>query len=384
MVAVNWVYQFSIFTFVLAIIQVPYNALLIAREHMNIYAYMSILETVLKLIIVFILVVLDLDKLILYAVLTFFVTFIVNILYKIYCKKHFKESEYVFYYDKNYYKELLSYSGWNLFGSIAVLARGQGGNILLNLFFGPIANAAYGLTIIVQGIISSFVSNFQVAVNPQIIKMYSIGKIDSSINLIYKTAKFSFFGMLILVTPFIMNDDYILRLWLNDVPQYTSEFIKLALIYSMIDCISNPLVTGAQATGKIKWYQITLGILIFLTLPITWVLFKCFRGPFHLFEVLIINSVIALIFRIIFLKKMIGLNLLDFFKNVFARIGLVLMIITIVYKLIPFDKANNVLALMSQTIIIVLTILAVILTFGLSASERKMMKEMLTIKFKLP
>ena len=170
MVAVNWVYQFSVFTFLLGIIQVPYDALIIAREKFDIYAYMSFVEAFLKLLIVYLLVIYSLDKLILYAGLLFFVSFLVRMGHKFYCKRYYEETKYQYYFDKSFYKVLLSYSGWNLFGNIASVARGQGSNILLNLFFGTVLNAAYGISIQLQGAIQAFVSNFQMAVNPNIIK----------------------------------------------------------------------------------------------------------------------------------------------------------------------------------------------------------------------
>src|SRR5690606_26664585 len=187
------------------------------------------------------------------------VAFVIRMIYQIYCRKRFPESKYKFYWNKAYYKELLSYSGWNLFGNIAVVAQNQGSNILLNLFFGPIANAAYSVTLMVQGIIGNFVSNFQVSVNPQIVKNYAIGDKQASLNLIYKSANFSYFGMLVLVAPLLLNLEYVMNLWLKEVPPYAIEFIRLALISSLIGTVSNPLMTGAQATGKIKWYQIFIG-----------------------------------------------------------------------------------------------------------------------------
>lgn len=204
-VAAHWVYQFSILALILNVIQVPYNALLIAREHMSIYAYVSVLENILKLAVAIIIIRANTDRLILYAGLTLLVAFIIRLIYKLYCKKYFKESVYKFYYNKDYYKELINYSGWNLFGNIAAIARGHGSNILLNMFYGPMANAAYSLTLVVQTVIGNFITNFQSAVNPQIIKNYSRGDSKASLYLIFKTAKFSFFGMLILVTPLLIK-----------------------------------------------------------------------------------------------------------------------------------------------------------------------------------
>src|SRR5690606_24692323 len=215
MYAVNVVYQFSVLTFLLSIIQVPYNALIIARERMKIYAYVSVLEAILKLLIVFFLVYFGSDKLIIYAVLTFFVALLIRIIYQVYCRKEFEESKYHFHYDKQYFGELISYSGWNLFGNIAAVAKGQGVNIVLNLFFGTVVNAAYGITNQVFSAVNMFVSNFQLALNPQIIKSYSQGNIEQSHYLISQGAKFSFFLMLIIVTPILLNTDYILNFWLK-------------------------------------------------------------------------------------------------------------------------------------------------------------------------
>ncbi|RBN49507.1 hypothetical protein DR980_12505 [Flavobacterium psychrolimnae] len=369
--AVNWVYQFSILTFLLSVIQVPYNALLMAREHMQAYAYLSVVETILKLVIVLLLLQLNADKLVLYAILTFIVSLIMQFVFKYYCKRHFKESVYHFYYDKVYYKELLSYSGWNLFGNIAGIARGQGSNILLNLFFGPVANASYSLTLMVQGVIGNFISNFQIAVNPQIIKNYSKGDTEASLNLMYKSAKFSFFAMLILITPFLANIDYIMNLWLTKVPQFTIEFIQLALIYSLIETLANPLIIGAQATGKIKWYQIVVGTFIFLTLPAIWLTFKITNNPINTFWVLIGNSVIALVFRLLFLKKMMGLNLKDFNLKVLLKVLLVSGTTFILVNIAKLSNATSLFELCYQSVVICgLTVIPIIL-LGVSKNEKK-------------
>lgn len=372
MTAANWVYQFSIFAFVTNVVQVPYNALLFAREHMKVYAYVSILETILKLIIVLILVQAATDKLILYGILTFAVSFVIRMVYKMYCKKHFKESIYQFHWNKAYYKELMSYSGWNLFGNIAAVARGQGSNILLNMFFGPVANASYAITTTVQGIIGSFVSNFQVAVNPQIVKSYAKGDIQASLNLMYKSAKFSFFGMLILVVPFLVNIDYIMHLWLKEVPTYAIDFIRLALIASLIEGLANPLMSGAQATGKIKWYQIIIGTFIFLVFPAAYIVFKIYNNPIDLYWVFIGNSVLALLFRLVFLQRMMKLSLLDFGLKVVVKIFLVTGVLMLILKYIYFEKATDFINLIVQTTLIAGGSFLLILTLGTTKGERQL------------
>lgn len=374
--AANWVYQFSIFSFLLAIIQVPYNALLFAREHMNVYAYLSIVETFLKLVIVFFLIHWDEDKLIFYAILTFTVSLIIQTSYKLYCKKYFNESVYQFYYDKKYYKELISYSGWNLFGNIAAVARNQGSNILLNIFFGPIVNAAYGLALMVQGITGSFISNIQVAVNPQIVKNFSKGNSDSFLNLVYKSAKFSFFGMLVIVLPVLLQTKFILELWLKVTPSYTIEFIQLALVYSLIETLANPLMSAAQASGKIKWYQIIIGSFIFLTLPIIWIVFKIYPNPISVFWVLIINSFLALFFRVFFLNIILNdFKIKDFIKEVFLNVSLVSVIIYILFYFLTFTNPNTLMDFILQTIQIIVLTLCVVLIFGLNKSEKIFLKK---------
>lgn len=380
--AANWVYQFSVFSFLLTIIQVPYNALLFAREHMNVYAYLSIVETLLKLLVVFLLIQWDADKLIIYAILTFVVAFIIQTSYKIYCKKYFEESVYQFYYDKKYYKELISYSGWNLFGNIAAVARSQGSNILLNLFFGPIVNTAYGLSLMFQGIISGFVSNIQVAVNPQIVKNFSKGNKDTFLFLIFKSAKFSFFGMLIIIFPILLQTEFLLNLWLKKIPDYTIQFIQFGLIYSLIETLANPLMNAAQASGKIKWYQIIIGSFIFLTLPIIWIIFKIFQNPISVFYVLIINSILALFFRVFFLNIILNdFKIKDFIREVFLKVSLVSAIISGLLYLLTYTNPTTLLDFTLQTIQIIVLTLCVILIFGLNKSEKIFFKKIIYKKF---
>ena len=218
MEAVNWVYQFSIATFLVGIVQVPYDALIISKEKMNVYAYVGILEVLMKLLIVYSLTLFNVNKLILYAFLLFLVSFLSSFIRKYYCIKYFEETKYEFFYDKKFYKKLLTFSGWSLFGNIAGVSRDQGINVLLNIFFGTLLNAAYGITLQVQSAVQIFVYNFQLAINPQILKQYAIGNIENSNFLILQSSKFSYFLMLLISFPIIYNIDFILNLWLNNPP----------------------------------------------------------------------------------------------------------------------------------------------------------------------
>lgn len=380
MTAVNWVYQFSVFTFLLGIIQVPYDALIVAREKMDIYAYMSFVEVILKLIIVYLLVVFAFDKLILYAALLFLVSFIVRMGHKYYCKRYYEESKYQFYFDKSFYKVLLSYSGWNLFGNIAGVARSQGSNILLNLFFGTVLNAAYGISMQIQGTVQTFVINFQMAVNPQIIKQYAAGNNEECLNLIFQSAKFSYFLMFIIACPIIFNIDFILEFWLKNPPKYTSVFVTLCLIILLIDCISGPLMIGAQATGNIKWYQIIIGTLIFLNLPIAYVLLKIYKNPELIYYSTAVISLLSLVFRLFFLRVIIGISILDFCKSVLLRIIVVTIVTIGVFTLFEFYifLTNGWMYFILKLFVLFFTMFFTILFLGISKKEYRFVKNMIT------
>lgn len=373
MYAVNWVYQFSVFTFLFGIIQVPYNALIIARERMDIYAYISIFEVIFKLIIVYLLVILDFDKLILYSALLFGIAFFVRFFEKTYCKKHFEESKYEFYYDKAYTKTLLTYSGWSLFGNVAAIGRSQGINILLNLFFGTLLNASYGIAMQVQGVVNTFVSNFQMAVNPQIVKKYAAGELKESIKLICQSAKLSYFIMFIIACPIIFNVDFVLELWLKNPPIYTSMFVILSLVNVLIDSISGPLMIGAQASGNIKWYQITIGSFILLCVPLSYLLLKIYNDPNLVFYVIIGINLISLFLRILFLRKLINLDVSVFLKEVLLPITAVTFaFVGIYYLLINYtvDIQTQSISFLYNAALSVIINLLLIFFIGISKSER--------------
>ena len=321
--AANVAYQFSIITTLVGIIQVPYNSLITAYEKMNFYAYISIIEVSLKLGLVYLLVFYGGDKLIAFASLTFLVSIIVIIAYQIYCRKNYSACKYSFEYDKVFFKELISYSGWNLFGGLASVSRGQGINIVLNFFFGTVANAAYGLTLQIQSAVNQFVTNFQKAVNPQIIKTYSEGNLDRMHKLIIQSSKFSFLLMLLLVAPILFNTDFILSLWLKNLPENTIVFVQLSLIGVLIDCISGPLIVAVQASGKIRNYQIVIGSLIILTLPIA-SLWLYLGGEAKVgFYSVILTNILSFILRLLFLKAIIKLEIGSYFRFAISRIVLV-------------------------------------------------------------
>lgn len=380
--AVNVVYQFSIATAFLGIIQIPYNALIIAKERMNIYAYVSILEALLKMLIVFLLLLFEYDKLITYAILIFLVANLIRLIFQIYCRKNFKESKYYFEYDKNTYGELLGFTGWNSLGSIALLLSTQGNNLILNLFFGTGVNAAFGISTLVQGVILSFAHNFQTAVNPQIIKLYAIRNFQQMQKLIFLTSKFSFYLLLILVTPVLLNTDYILKLWLKVVPEYTVIMVNLSLINILIEILSFSLIVGIQAKGNLKQFQLVLGTLVSLNLPISYLVLKMGGNPYSVFVILIMISVFSLFFRLFFLNKLLGFKTLNFVKKVLFPVFIVFIFILIMdivtNKYFNYiANVNTVNKLIINIIVYFLFTIIIIFSLGVSNKEKLMIRNLM-------
>lgn len=375
MIAANWVYQFSVFALIITIMSVPYNAAIIAHERMKAFAYVSIIEVSLKLIIVFILDIFDYDKLKLYAILIFGISFVIRLVYGIYCKKNFKECSYIYFWDKSLYKTLLSFAGWNLWGNIASVTMNQGINILLNIFFGPTINAARGIAFQVNSAVNNFVNNFMMAINPQIVKSYASNEYLYMHQLIYKGAKYSYFLIFTLSVPLLIKTETIIAWWLNIVPDYTIIFIRLILINTLIDSISGPLITGAQASGKIKLYQSVIGSFLLLILPISYLLLK-FKFPAQsVIYVSIAVSLIILYIRLFILRKLIGIKLYFFFNRV-----LIPIIAVSISSLIISISINNYLKsnFINTIVVISLSILASILSIyflGLNNSEKIIIKK---------
>ena len=315
--AALWVYQLSILSAVVMIMSVPYNATIIAHEKMSAFAYISVLEVVLKLAIVYMLVIGNFDKLKLYAVLMFLIQLSIRFVYGSYCSRHFEESKYRrFLWDAKLFREMLAFSGWNLLGSFAYATFTHGLNILLNMFFGPMVNAARGIAVQVQSAVTQFSQNFQMALNPQITKSYASGDWAYMHSLIYRSSKFTFFLLFFLSLPVMIETDTILRVWLKIAPDYTSVFIRLMLCATIIEAVANPSMVSAAATGKVKVYQIVVGGILLSILPISYVVLKMGGNPSSVFVVHVAICIVAFTVRLFIIRPMIGLILFDYVKKV--------------------------------------------------------------------
>ena len=327
MVAANWVFQCAILTFVLNLLSVPYNAAIIAHEKMSAFAYISVVEVSLKLIIVYMLMISPFDRLETYAVLLLLVGAVIRFIYGYYCKRHFEECTYHFVFDKPVLKEMTGFAGWNFLGNGAYMLNTQGVNILMNLYFGVAVNAARGIATQVDAALKQFVNNFTTAVNPQITKSYAQGDLDYMHKLVCRSAKFSAFLMMFFAVPIILETNTILTIWLKTVPDYAVIFLQWIIISSFMDTVlANSLVTSMFATGKIKRYQIivtTVGCLVF---PLSWIAFKLGFEPQVGYILYFFIYTILLFVRLYLLKDMVKLPVMMYIREVLYKLAPVIVV----------------------------------------------------------
>lgn len=284
MFAAHWVYQLSILSMAISVTQVPYNACIISHEKMSIYAYVEILNCVLRLLIVYLLILWEGDKLIFYSILVLCVSILIALIYRCYCARNFEECKSMrFLWKPNILKPMLGFSGWDIYGNMSVLARTQGVNILLNLFFGPILNAAAGIATQVQSAVMSFASNILTASKPQIVKQYAMGNNQAMVSLIRNTLRLNSLLLLLITVPLLLEIGFVLKVWLENVPLYATVFCSLTLIFNFFASVSSVLISGIHATGQIKRPSFINGTLYLLVVPITYFLFKTGAAPWSSF-----------------------------------------------------------------------------------------------------
>jgi len=328
--AANWVYQFSLFSSFLSIMQTPYSASVTSHEKMSVYAYMSIFDAAMKLLIVYLLLVMDVDKLKLYSFFFFCTTVVSLIIYRIYCVRKFSECSFHFGYDKTLYKELFAYSGWNTIGAIAFLFNGEGVNVLLNIFFGTIVNASRGIALTVANVVGQFISNFQNAAAPQIIKYYSQNNYEEMNRLIVNNAKYSSYLFIIIGIPIFIEIHYLLYLWLGQVPMYSAWFSRLVILQIMITAIDGPIGRGIHAFGRMKLPNLTSAIIYLMVLPISYVVLKLGANPITIYIVNVLVYPFALFCDLFILHKYSNISIIFFVKNVILKVILLTLLISVV------------------------------------------------------
>ncbi|QCR20978.1 hypothetical protein C1N53_00425 [Pontibacter sp. SGAir0037] len=382
--AANWVYHFAILSFILTMITIPYNALIMAHEKMKFYAYVSIIEAFLKLIIVFVLSVIPYDKLKLYAVLTFLVTIVITAVYIAYSTKKFKESKFSIQWDFKLFQEIARYSGWSLFGATTSVLNNQGLNLILNIFFGPIINTARGIAYQVNAAITSFVNNLYSAVNPQIIKSYAENDIKRQTQLVINSTKIAYTLLFILSLPIIIKTEYILKLWLgNEVDPHMILFTRLVLLFSLVNVFESPISQAVRSTGKIKKYQLYVGMLTLSILPISYILLKLWSLPEVPFYVMIIVYTIAMFIRLQILNSLVVFPIKYYLINVFFKLLIVSLIVSVIpFSVSSFLGVNNFSAFIVVSISSFISVLFVFYFLMLASNERKSIHNYITIFLK--
>ena len=373
MSASNWVFQCSMGTFVLSILCIPYNASIIAHEKMSVFAFMTIFDASFKLLITIILYYYRGDKLILLAVLWMLPALSTLIIYWSYCKKKFEECHYILNFEKSQYKMIFSFAGWNFIGASSAILRDQGVNILLNIFCGPVVNAARGVTTQINSVVTQFANNFTTALNPQIMKSFAKGDLDYTFKLVFQGARFSCYLLLLISIPALITTSDFLTLWLNLVPEHTIIFVRLVLIYTIIEAMSFTMVTLMLATGKIRNYQLIVGGCQMLNFPLAYLVLRLGMHPFVTYLISIVVALICLATRLIMLHKMVKLPVASFLKSVTVNILGVGVLSFIFSYLVYINMAPGLMRFVSCVVFSLLVTGIIIYYIGCTSSERKFM-----------
>lgn len=385
--AANWVFQASVLTFVINLLSVPFSASIVSHERMSAFAYIGILDIMLRLLIVLFIAYSgwNFDRLIVYALLLVGVVCIMQAIYWNYCTRNFEECKFGLSFDVNYWKEMSSFAGWNFIGCTAGLLKDQGVNILLNLFIGPIINAARGIANTVNNVLASFSGNFMTALNPQITKSYAAGNYDYMYSLVERGSRFSYYILLLFALPMLFETEFVLTLWLKHYPAHTVNFVRLILIVTMCDILSNTLINLQVATGKIRNYQLVVGGMLLMNFPLSYFCLKMGFPPESTLIVALIVAVCCLFLRLLFLRKMVGLSMKRYLRKVCGNVLFVTLLAMIIPSFIYTQMSDSIIRFV--TICVFTTVCSSIAIYwgGCSMNERKFIKEkILFIRQKLP
>ncbi len=365
-----WVYQFSVIGSVLTILNVPYISTIVAQEDMGIYAYMSIFEAIMRLIAIISLSLFTFDILLLYALCVLLIQVISFCIYRLYCKRKYIETRLRFYRDKTLIAEMTIFAGWSMVGNLAAVFSTQGVNILLNTFFGPIINAARGVATQVQGAIVQISSNFQMALNPQITKSYAVSDMDRMRKLVITSSKISFFLILIISLPVFIEAPLILDLWLVNAPDYSVSFIRIVICIILIEVTADSLAIANQATGKVRTYQTVVGSCNLMIIPISYLGLRFWPIPELVLFVNLMVSITSQMIRIFFMKFYISLDIMKYFKEVYGKGLMVILLSSVIPTYIYFNMSEGIIRLIIIITINTITVIFTVLCVGLTSEER--------------
>lgn len=371
MAAAQWCYQFSVMTCFLSVICVPYDAEIIAHERMGVFAFVQVFNITMNLMVAYLVSHTNYDRLILYGFLLFTIQLLNRVFYGFYCGRHFKECHFKWTKDKGLIKEMTSFAGWSLFGNLAYIGYTQGLNLLLNLFFGPVVNAARGIAVQAQGVIQGFITNFQTALNPQITKSYASNDLQRMRSLVFLSSKFSFFLVLLLSMPVFLEAPKLLSLWLGEVPDHTINFIRILLLIMLVSTLENSISMSKQATGNIRNYQIVVGGLLLTILPLSYVALRLGAPVESVFLVQMCVAMVSQFVRVMMVRKDIGLSMREYIKRVIIRLLSVTVISFIppflIYKLLPDTIWMMIVVILCSCI----SVAVFVMLIGVTPSERQ-------------
>lgn len=379
--AANWAYQFSIITTIINVLKIPYNATIIAYERMSFFALLSIIEGILKLLIVFFLKLFTFDKLVLYSILLTFISLVVLVAFVIFVRVNFEISKWQKNVDKDLYKELLSFSGWNLISSVGDVVSSQGLTFIVNRFFGVIANSAMGIANQVNNAVYGLISNFQVAFEPQIVKSYAANDKDYLLNLVFKTSKFSYYLLYFFVLPLSLNVNFVLQLWLKDVPEYSEIFLRLTLVFSLINALTGPLWMVAYAIGNIKNYQIVACCNAIFQLPLLWICLKLGAPAFTFMIVRIFSLTAFSIWRLFYLRKRMEFPVGLYISKVILPV-IFITVISFFISYLAYFFTEGLIQFFFSCIVTVICNVILFYFIGCSKEERQFIKNTITKKLK--
>lgn len=369
--AALWIYQFSIASCVISIMSVPFNSLIIAHEKMSAFAYISLLDVTFRLLIVFLLLIHNGDRLILYGLLVLIVSIVDQIIYLNYCLRNFPESKYRWDIDKPLMKEMTGFASWNLVGNLAYVCYTQGLNLLLNTFFSPAVNAARGIAVQVQSTVANFSYNIENAIKPQITKSYAKNDFSRMHSLMSVSARLSYYVLLLMGLPLMLEADYVLNLWLVEVPSHTVNFLRLTILYVLSESLTGPLLTAIQSSGSIRRYQLTVSALCLLILPVSYIFLLIWEYPEVVFVVTLSFSILIQFVKLFIVCCMVKLSKWIYFKDVFIRSFVVSLFSLIFPTIIYLNTEQSFLRFTAVVSSSIIATLLMIYLLGITNFERK-------------
>ena len=384
MFAAQWLYQLTIVTAVLNILYVPYNAVIIAHEKMNAFAYISIIDVFLKLIIAILLAFSPFDKLIFYGSFLALVSCFDLSIYFFYCRRKFNETKLHFYWIFDKFKKLISFAGWGAIGNFSYVFYTQGLNLLLNFFCGPAVNAARGISVQVDGVIRQFANNVQTAINPQIIKSYASSDFQRMYSLIYSSSRICFYLLYFISLPLMLETQFVLELWLGEgaVPAHTVNFVRIILAISLFDAFINPMFTANLASGKLKLYQLCVCSVSYIFMVITYIAIKYTKIPESVFICLFISTLIGVSIRIYVLYRQVGLSPRSYIQEVISKVLIVVFVSVVAPMLIYNNLDYGWERFLLTGFVSVLSVLIAVYFLGINKIERNFVNNKYQLLFK--